>query len=501
MPSDKVASEKEAKTAKEVREAGPDEKKDASEKLLADAIGKPDDKRVKPADPKNDAKTDAKTDSKSDTKMDAKPDAKTDTKTDAKPDAKPDDATVAAAAVGVALPQLELIDSEAPDSSKGKRFSEFSKTAFTKIDTDNDGKLTSTEIDNAVNNQDIKGGEAQVVVALKQDGDKLAELNDDGGLTLADLTIVETKYDTGDTEVINLLNRTVGRSSESLRASDRVNYKLFASENPMDSIVPEAAAQGGIGDCYFISAISSTASTEQGRRAIRDMIQENNDGTYTVTFPGAPDEPITITRPTDAQLALYARGTDHGIWAAVLEKAYGEYASRSVWRRDIFGLSGSDIPQENVGNGSLFSDGVRMMSPDGVDSYSFGYTDAQDEQMNSVLTDAFRDGRSVTLGRNGSILESVGVTDSDNQIPRKHEYAVIGYDPETRMVTIRNPWGHAEPMDENGNPKDGKNDGVFQLTLEQTRQTFSKLSVGKGVASGRFADCPIEVSENRERVA
>lgn len=409
--------------------------------------------------------------------------------TDAAPPAQPE-----------SLPKLQLIQNDTETQSRGKQFSETAKTVFSKVDTDGDGKLTTSEIDKAVNNADIKGAEAQVVAAMKTGNSTLSNLVDDGGFTLADLEIVETKSKEGDAAVNGVLN-SVSNSAASLDAANKADFKLFASPNALDSIVPEAATQGGLGDCYFISALSSSASTEQGRRAIRDMVQDNNDGTYTVTFPGAPDEPIRITRPTDAQLALYAKGSEHGIWAAVIEKAYGEYASRSVLRRNIFSLSSNEIPQENIGSGSLKSDGLRILTPGGVDSYSFNFGNESNDELDKALTDATRDGRPITLGRNGSPWETLGLSNGDDGVPRRHEYAVIGYDPETKTLLVRNPWGHTEPRDSQGRPKDGVDDGVYRMTIDEVRKTFSSIQVAEQTAPGGLVDSPSRRENERRLVA
>ena len=403
------------------------------------------------------------------------------------------------------LPTLELIQNDTETQSRGKQFSENAKTVFSKVDTDGDGKLTNIEIDKAVNNADIKGAEAQVVAAMKTNNATLSSLVDDGGFTLADLEIVEKKSEDGDAAVNGVLN-SVSYSAESLAKAKKTDYKLFAAPNALDSIVPEAATQGGLGDCYFISALSSAASTEQGRRAIRDMIQENKDGTYTVTFPGAPDEPIRITRPTDAQLALYAKATEHGIWAAVLEKAYGEYSSRSVLRRNESTLMPSEIPQENVGEGSCRADGLRMISPGGVNSYDFNFSLASDDELDKELTAATQSGRAITLNSNEFLgedtLTKYGIINIDDKgVPRSHEFAVIGYDTQSKQLIIRNPWGRTEPRDSQGRPKDGVDDGVYRMSLEEVRKTFKRLNVAEKAPSGRFLDSPIKADEKNTKAA
>src|SRR5262249_2412454 len=120
------------------------------------------------------------------------------------------------------------------------------------------------------------------------------------------------------------------------------NHHLFADkDNPLESIKPEAVLQGRINDCPFLADLAALAGTPDGKQAIKDMIHANADGTYTVTFPGAPDQPITVAAPTDSELAYYAGGSDCGTWASVLEKAYGKYLDAN-----------NIVPQDGVPSGS-----------------------------------------------------------------------------------------------------------------------------------------------------
>ncbi|NJM32057.1 MAG: hypothetical protein HC848_03170 [Limnobacter sp.] len=54
-------------------------------------------------------------------------------------------------------------------------------------------------------------------------------------------------------------------------------------------------SQGQKGDCWFLSAVLALSQTPEGRDIIDESIQAHPDGSYTVTFRGAPDYPITIS--------------------------------------------------------------------------------------------------------------------------------------------------------------------------------------------------------------
>lgn len=57
-----------------------------------------------------------------------------------------------------------------------------------------------------------------------------------------------------------------------------------------------------------------------------------------------------------------------------------------------------------------------------------------------------------------------------------HVYTVLGYDPKTRSVKLRNPWGETEPVDQNGKARDGKNDGIFSISVEELTKQFSYMA-------------------------
>src|SRR5262249_52466936 len=131
----------------------------------------------------------------------------------------------------------------------------------------------------------------------------------------------------------------------------KANRKLFGSAvDPLKNIAPEGVIQGGIGDCYFLAEIASLASSPAGKQAIVDMIKVNDDGTYTVTFPGDPKNPITVSAPTDAELGRYAKGNFRGIWPAVLEKAYGKYSDPD-----------KIVPQDGIQDGDTGKKGQSLL--------------------------------------------------------------------------------------------------------------------------------------------
>src|SRR5579883_1061530 len=92
-------------------------------------------------------------------------------------------------------------------------------------------------------------------------------------------------------------------------------------------ISPNGVEQGGAGDCFFEASLSSLASTAQGQEAIKNMVTTNNDGTYTVKFPGDPNHPVTVTQQDldKAKQGPNAQVQDMNGTMAIVETAFQKY--------------------------------------------------------------------------------------------------------------------------------------------------------------------------------
>jgi len=79
------------------------------------------------------------------------------------------------------------------------------------------------------------------------------------------------------------------------------------------------------------------------------------------------------------------------------------------------------------------------------------------------------------------LLENLGAMDGKTAggLVRGHDFSVIAYDACTQKVTLRNPWGQGEP-EKNGKALDGKDDGLFVMSLDEFRQNFYQITYGQG---------------------
>ncbi|MGC4113421.1 MAG: C2 family cysteine protease [Myxococcales bacterium] len=105
----------------------------------------------------------------------------------------------------------------------------------------------------------------------------------------------------------------------------KFNTKRFTGPLFKDGIKPEDVQQGQLGDCYFPAAIAALAKSQP--EVLQNMIKENGDGTYTVTFK---------------QRDWYGGGTKN-----VEIKVDGDLYARS-WGGPLYGSSAGDKSEKGM---------------------------------------------------------------------------------------------------------------------------------------------------------
>jgi hypothetical protein len=339
-----------------------------------------------------------------------------------------------------------------------------SKKRFKDWDTDKNGYLSKAELDAAMLDANNKGDDAAAVATLKDRREVLQKLSNDeygaenDGITERDLDAYEaTRKLTPKSDDIAF---TEGRYQNSQNKIKDASRDLFPDGTPkMDAI-----KQGGLGDCSFLAALGSKTNLDP--ESIKKMVKENEDGTYTVEFPG--EKPVIVTKPTDAEIGLYGGAGKNGLWAAVLEKGWGQVKSKNNW------LWNEKLPQDELANGET--------AQSGIDALTAGKTTADDLKKTSQnvtrdkLDAAFRDKKIVTAAIFGKTNKK---EDKNTALPTKHGYSVIGWDRATDTVTLRNPWGNRELQDANGKALDGTDDGVFTMKLADFYKTFNEIAYEK----------------------
>jgi len=358
---------------------------------------------------------------------------------------------------------FEFAGAEGNSPTEDVPASEFATTAvgmFSTIDTEGDGYVSEEDIDAAMSNPDLSIQQAAALATLKSLRTELEELSNDelgdenDGITLADLQEYQRTGNVPE-ELRDRVEKNYGWRKGRIEGA---STELFANGLPD----PNAIRQGSLGDCWFLAAAGSVA--KQNPQAIADMIADNGNGTYTVSFPNGTS--ATVDAPTNAELAVGATSGSDGMWITVLEKAFAniENDGDETWA------------QNHIDDASQPSRGTDVFSSTGSSDQDFlalTGTGTTHEKLSS----AFADGRAVN-----ALIGKVPLVGSsrDEGLPTAHIYSVTGYDPATQTVTIRNPWGHTEWTDENGDRRHGANDGVFTMTIAEFDDMFTSVSYAQG---------------------
>jgi hypothetical protein len=195
------------------------------------------------------------------------------------------------------------------------------------------------------------------------------------------------------------------------------------------------------------------------------MIKDNKDGSFTVTFPGRPDNPITVDAPTQAQLARFAGTSRHGFWPAVIEKAYARLRQSDRGQNSV-------LPEALIDGGSPREAGYLLTGKPGM---TLSLEHRSESRIEEIILDAI--GRkdllmAVTPKINNPFARSERNHQIVDGLVGNHAFSILDYDADKKLVMIRNPWGRQEPEDASGRPLDGTDDGVFKMPLGEFKRKF-----------------------------
>ena len=226
--------------------------------------------------------------------------------------------------------------------------------------------------------------------------------------------------------------------------------------------------QGQIGDCYFPAAIAAIAQPIPTR--IQNMIKDNGDGTYTVTFKqnGLGDRAASRTcrsRSTATSTSRSYGGPLYGaqprlrhgekmeLWFPLVEKAYAQ------WKGSY----------DTIGNGGVVHRRVRggagRARPQSTD---VSYDAARTAIWNADQARRRRASSPIGAGTHGEDQEALY---TNTGVYANHAYSVLGYSRRTARSTssCATPGARASPRG------DGKNDGIFKLKLDDFTKLYQSL--------------------------
>lgn len=366
-------------------------------------------------------------------------------------------------------------------------FSDAANKIFGKIDINSNGELSREELGKAMEDPQFKGQDAQALAALYQNFDRLKNTSSNGSwldwsISKADLEVFDS---------IQEKENKLVKEGKSDRNSDQAKVtrgvdgilrdvfldqdrhapkSLYGDKDPLKSINPDAIDQGYLGDCYFLAPLASVAATSP--ELIRDAIKDNGDGTYTVTFPGAKDEPITVKAPTEAEQGLFNHSTQNGTWASVMEKAYGEYCKRYPWRKSGENQLPGPTPAEGSDGGGLMEGPLSLLTGKNTD-WELVNPLTSEKNMAKKLEAALAgsDKRAVSAAIFGDVNLFQPHPRTEDGFTKGHVYSILDFKPDgngSGSVTIRNPWGDGQGTD-----------GTITIPLKKFLKNFNHVAIEK----------------------
>ncbi|GAA3943785.1 hypothetical protein GCM10023085_27190 [Actinomadura viridis] len=207
---------------------------------------------------------------------------------------------------------------------------------------------------------------------------------------------------------------------------DYVVHPLFMKPDPELTDI----AQGGVGDCWWLAGMGALAHTDKGREALKGMITENANGTYTVRFPDGESVTVTssIAVKKDGEIA-YAR-VSRGMWPAILEKAL---AQKKGGYEKLDGGRAGEAMEILTGKPSSNHDPEDVTRTD--------------------LERWLKEGKAVAVSTKHKLFVRGKRIYEDGTLVTSHVYVVEGFTDDGKVM-LYNPWGaaHAElSMKEFGN--------------------------------------------------
>jgi Calpain family cysteine protease len=329
---------------------------------------------------------------------------------------------------------------------------------FDRWDRDSNGQISWSEIRQNVAEPGITGGESVALATLYSLVDHDADyrgLERRPPVTADKLYNIYYEYDSYD-GVYETEGRPVADAyfEKFQQKLSKAGTELF----PQGEVDGLMAAQGRAPSCGFMA--TTYAQAKKDPRSIKESINQRPDGKLEVKFPGL-EKSIELNPVTDTERALFSSAEENGTWITTLEKAWGIQQSKG---KPLAAFEQTTYPEDAI---VAWTDGeaktTRIPKKTG---------ELQKGEVPHFLKTTQRALESGHMAIAWTRFE--GIT-GQHFVPG-HAYTVTGIDPENGTISLRNPWGHLEPSDDQGKPLDGKDDGLFDFPLQEFHHKFQKIA-------------------------
>jgi len=231
-----------------------------------------------------------------------------------------------------------------------------------------------------------------------------------------------------------------------------INYQNPKPPKLTSHIDTEDVNQGGHGDCVFEASLASLTTTASGRQQIKNIIKDNRDGTYTVTFPGDSRNSVNIT-----EYDIQNKKSDNAEgWAKIIETAF-----MKAYPKQAEG----DYPAKLNG---------KPLTPA---QQALHLLTGRDAAKTNADADNIEETLDSKLNRRTKSMVAYCKNDAYGTLVQGHEWTVKEYDPVSKTVVLRNPWGHNPIQEgETTNGITGLNDGQVKMSVKEFKKYFQEVT-------------------------
>lgn len=247
-----------------------------------------------------------------------------------------------------------------------------------------------------------------------------------------------------------------------------MEYKRYAGDLFINGVAAGDVIQGQIADCYLVSALASAAATHPD--LITSGIKDSGSGAYEVRFferqwDGKYKDvwvKVDADLPTSKggskpAYATSSERNDKGVelWPAIYEKAY------AAWKKGY----------DKMGEGGSSQAALEALVGAKVGVTTLAST--PEDEIWKKLQAASKDGKIIKAASAGTHGKDQDAIYKGTNLYAWHAYSILGCREANgqRHVTLRNPWGSTEPG------QDGKDDGVFELTLKDFVKFYNNMNL------------------------
>lgn len=246
----------------------------------------------------------------------------------------------------------------------------------------------------------------------------------------------------------------------------------------LSGIDPDDIQQGKRPICYFLSALTGLAL--QRPQDVENMVKENENGTFTVTFLGLPESKRTITvdRPTEDEMLFNIHKSEDGsIWVPVIIKAISKYWSKNGFLRFFKG----DTDEAHWGGAW---EGIEIVTGHIAEFILVNLN--SNEKLLTKMNQALLNKKLVSVstfgkGNNPKIVNEI-------KLSKAHVLSVLSVDTINKTVVVRDPYGHVKRLGENKEIyQDRSTQGRINLRIEDFRKYFFDIAIETDKKSNFFS--------------